>query len=111
MLHDCELEIKSINFGMIYFSEEQVFRLKKDNEDLRLYSERLTEGLEKTKAQLDFHMRNGCSIQQQDGSASLDVSQNPIQPTSNILLGCPSNLISDTNKNYHKSESHSLLPL
>ena len=92
-----------------YFSEEQVFRLKKDNEDLRLYSERLTEGLEKTKAQLDFHMRNGCSIQQ-DGSASLDVSQNPIQPTSN-LLGCPSNLISDTNKNYQKSESHSLLPL
>ena len=95
-----------------HFSEEQVFRLKKDNEDLRLYSERLTEGLEKTKAQLDFHMRNGCSIQQQDGSASLDVSQNPIQPTtSNILLGCPSNLISDPNKNYQKSESHSLLPL
>ena len=104
---------RNINFKIISFHvlEEQVFRLKKDNEDLRLYSERLTEGLEKTKAQLDFHMRNGCSIQQQDGSASLDVSQNPIQPTSNILLGCPSNLISDTNKNYHKSESHSLLPL
>ena len=101
-----------ISFFSFHFSEEQVFRLKKDNEDLRLYSERLTEGLEKTKAQLDFHMRNGCSIQQQDGSASLDVSQNPIQPTtSNILLGCPSNLISDPNKNYQKSESHSLLPL
>ena len=97
---------------IIYFSEEQVFRLKKDNEDLRHYSERLTESLEKTRAQLDFHTRNGCSIQQQDGSASLDVSQNPIQPTtSNILLGCPSNLISDPNKNYQKSESHSLLPL
>ena len=59
--HDRE---QNINFYVLnfffsfHFSEEQVFRLKKDNEDLRLYSERLTEGLEKTKAQLDFYMRH-----------------------------------------------------
>lgn len=45
--------------------EEQVFRLKKENEDLRNFSERLHEQYEKAKSQLDYHLRNGCSIQGQ----------------------------------------------
>ena len=50
--------------------EEQVFHLKKENEELRDYSERLCQSLEKTKAHLDFHLSQGCSLE----TPSLDVS-------------------------------------
>lgn len=39
-----------------------MYRLKKENEDLQRLSERLRDHLEKSRAQLDFHHRNGCSI-------------------------------------------------
>ena len=93
--------------------EEQVFRLKKENEDLRNFSERLHEQYEKAKSQLDYHLRNGCSIQGQ----ALDVSQNPIQiqlnPNQiqpNPIQIQPSNVI-DSNRNLQKVESHNLLQL
>jgi len=47
--------------------EEQVYRLKKENEDLQRLSERLRDHLEKSRAQLDFHQRNGCSIDHLEG--------------------------------------------
>ena len=50
--------------------EEQVFNLKKENEQLRRSYERLRESLEKSNAQIDFHRRNGCSI---DNSTSREV--------------------------------------
>jgi len=93
--------------------EEQVFRLKKENEDLRHFSERLHESYEKAKSQLDFHLRNGCSVQGQ----ALDVSQipiqihpNPIQIQPNPIQIQPSNL-TDSNRNLQKLESHNLLQL
>jgi hypothetical protein len=42
--------------------EEQVHRLERENDSLKRLSERLRDGLEKTKAQFDFHVRNGCGI-------------------------------------------------
>ena len=53
--------IKKSNYYYL-FTEEQVYRLKKENEDLQRLSERLRDHLEKSRAQLDFHHRNGCSI-------------------------------------------------
>ena len=50
-------------FQSFRFIEEQVFRLKKENEDLRALSERLRESLDKTKTHLNFHITSGCSIE------------------------------------------------
>lgn len=47
---------------IVVFIEEQVFRLRRENEDLRNFSEQLNDNLEKIKSQLDFHLSQGCNL-------------------------------------------------